>query len=88
MEIAETVDARKQRYGRAETLRLLDGVRTLIAVKGRSVTRVDLGRDRPGDDELASMMLGPTGNLRAPTVRSGGVLLVGFHPESWSEVFA
>jgi hypothetical protein len=29
-------------------------------------------------------MLGPTGNLRAPTARSGERLFVGFHPEEYA----
>ena len=31
-------------------------------------------------------LLGPTGNLRAPTARVGKTLVVGFNPEVYSEV--
>ena len=34
-------------------------------------------------DEAIDAMLGPTGNLRAPTIRSGKTLLVGFHEETY-----
>ena len=37
-------------------------------------------------DEAIDAMLGPTGNLRAPTVRSGKTLLVGFNEEQYNEV--
>ena len=30
-------------------------------------------------------MLGPTGNLRAPTIRSGSTLLVGFNEAQYEE---
>jgi hypothetical protein len=50
--------------------------------------RVDLVEERPGDDALAALLLGPTGNLRAPTVRVGETLLVGFHPEVYGRFFA
>ena len=33
-------------------------------------------------------MLGPTGNLRAPTVRCAGTLLVGFNEEQFAAVLA
>ena len=33
-------------------------------------------------------MLGPTGNLRAPTVRSGKTLLVGFNEEKYAAVLS
>ena len=33
-------------------------------------------------------MLGPTGNLRAPTVRAGATLVVGFNEDAYVDVFA
>ncbi len=32
-------------------------------------------------------MLGPTGNLRAPTIRTGATVLVGFNEEVYRKVF-
>lgn len=40
-------------------------------------------KDPPDDATLLSHMLGPTGNLRAPTIRSGKTLLVGFNEEAY-----
>lgn len=37
--------------------------------------------------ELVNKMLGPTGNLRAPTIVVGDVLLVGFNEETFSNLF-
>ncbi|MCA9299453.1 MAG: hypothetical protein KDA28_10320 [Phycisphaerales bacterium] len=42
-------------------------------------------KDAPDDATLASALLGPTGNLRAPTIKVGSRMLVGFHEESWSD---
>ena len=36
--------------------------------------------------EVVEAMLGPTGNLRAPTIRKGKTLLVGFHEEVFERV--
>ncbi len=43
-------------------------------------------KNRPDDDTLLAQMLGPTGNLRAPTIRKGKTLLVGFHEETYASV--
>jgi hypothetical protein len=54
--------------------------------KGRTVSRVDLKPERPDDDALAALLLGPTGNLRAPTLRLGRILLVGFNADMYAGV--
>ena len=54
--------------------------RRLIAAKGKKVTRVDLA-DQPSDDEIATLMLGPTGNMRAPTLRIGETIVVGYNED-------
>lgn len=50
------------------------------------LVHIDLKKERPGDDELKKLLLGPTGNLRAPTLRRGKTLLVGFSAEAYEEV--
>jgi arsenate reductase-like glutaredoxin family protein len=40
----------------------------------------------PDDDTLAAHILGPTGNLRAPTIRKGKTLLVGFSDDAYRQV--
>lgn len=55
--------------------------------KGKKVVDVDLKAGRPGSDELVKLMLGPSGNLRAPTARRGKTMLVGFNDEAYSSVF-
>jgi arsenate reductase-like glutaredoxin family protein len=37
--------------------------------------------------ELVEAMLGPTGNLRAPTIRKGKTVLVGFNEELFEKIF-
>jgi len=45
-------------------------------------------KDAPAVDELASMLLGPTGNLKAPTLKSGPTMLVGFNAEMYETALA
>ena len=44
-------------------------------------------KDAPGMDELAKVVLGPTGNLRAPAVRTGKSWLIGFNEEAYDGRF-
>lgn len=80
------MDATKQRMGREEALQLLDGVKTLIAARGQKVVTHDLVKQRPPDDELLALMMGPTGNLRAPTVRVGSTLMIGFNEAAYRKL--
>ena len=60
----------------------------LVVAKGKKVVEIDLKKDRQDDDELTKLMLGPTGNLRAPTMKVGKTVLVGFNEDAYSETFA
>ena len=57
---------------------LLKGMNTLLVAKGKKVT--------PDDSSLTSLLLGPTGNLRAPTMKVGKTVMVGFNSEVFEEV--
>jgi arsenate reductase-like glutaredoxin family protein len=45
-----------------------------------------MGKDRPDDDTLLRHMLGPTGNLRAPVIRKGKRLFVGFNEDAYADL--
>ena len=59
----------------------------LVAAKGKKVTTLDLHSAPPADDVLAGLMLGPTGNLRAPIMRVGQTILVGYNDQAITDVF-
>ena len=59
----------------------------LVAAKGKKVTTIDLQSAPPADDVLAGLMLGPTGNLRAPVMRVGQTILVGYNDQAFTEIF-
>ena len=54
--------------------------------KGKKVIHLDLRKDKPAKSELLDLLLGPTGNLRAPTVRKGRTLLVGFDEATYKDI--
>ena len=57
----------------------------MIVAKGKKVDTFKPG-SKPGDD-VVTAMLGPTGNLRAPAIRTGKTWLIGFHEDAFSERF-
>lgn len=54
-------------------------------MKGKKVTRFRM-KDKPAEADLLKVMLGATGNLRAPVVKRGKTVLVGFNQEVYEEI--
>jgi arsenate reductase-like glutaredoxin family protein len=84
--VTTTVAAVKTKYGPREALELLKDAHRFIAIKGKKVVIFDLKNERPDDETLLGHLLGPTGNLRAPTARIGRTLVVGFNEEAYRQV--
>ncbi len=80
------MDARKQTIKGGQALGVLAGVDELYAAKGKRVVHVDLRKGKPDRAVLLGFLLGPTGNLRAPTLRKGRTLLVGFDESTYKQV--
>ena len=81
------MDARKVPLKQKEALAMLADVDEIYSAKGKRLTHVDLKKERPSNETLLSLMLGPTGNLRAPTLRVGRTLLVGFDQATYDKMF-
>jgi arsenate reductase-like glutaredoxin family protein len=81
-EVVETVPA-SRKLGRDRALELLDMASKVIVAKGKKLREFDTTSD--DRDEIADAMLGPTGNLRAPTAVVGKTVLVGFNEERYLE---
>ena len=80
------VDAKKTTLKEAEALALVREVDEIYASKGKQVAHLDLRKEKPDKAALLGLLLGPTGNLRAPTLRKGRTLLVGFDEVSYAAV--
>jgi hypothetical protein len=74
--VREERNSRKEPLSDEEARALLALVKTVRIAKGRKVVEKAAGDTTPDD------LKGPTGNFRAPMVRKGETLLVGFHEES------
>lgn len=82
------MDAKKAVLKGPEALALARAAQQLYVAKGKKIVHVDLKRDAPDDATLLGLMLGPTGNLRAPTVRHGKTLIVGFDAATYAGLLA
>ena len=80
------MDAKKRTIKGDQALRVLAGVDELYAAKGKRVVHVDLRKGKADRAALLALLLGPTGNLRAPTLRKGRTLLVGFDESTYRQV--
>lgn len=82
--MGETVTANKTKLGAAEALALARKATTIVAAKGKKVETLAVkGAD---DAAILALLLGPTGNLRAPAAVVGRTLVVGFNPAAYAEV--
>ncbi len=84
--VARQVDSGKAPIRGEAALDVTRGVDALWVAKGKKVVHVDLRTARPSRVELLRLLLGPTGGLRAPTLRVGRTLLVGFNEEAYAAV--
>ena len=85
VEIKEQVDARKHRIAPNEAVRLAREAHKLWVARGKGIRFFDMKQEPPSDAELKKLLIGPSGNLRAPTIRRGKAMLVGFHPDAYAE---
>lgn len=83
---SQQVDAKKNKKGPDDALALASNADTLYATKGKKVIRLDLKKDKPSKEELLALMIGPSGNLRAPTIVKGKTLFVGFDEQTFTEL--
>lgn len=81
--IKETIPA-SRKLGRDRALELVAAAKRVIVAKGKKVSDFDPTKDEV--DTIADAMLGPTGNLRAPTLVVGKTVVVGFNDERYQQL--
>jgi len=81
IEPKEVVSASKK-LGQAQAAELVRQAAKVIVAKGKAVKEYTGGKPSA---EVIGALLGPTGNLRAPALRVGKTLLVGFSEEVYRE---
>jgi len=71
----------KTRIGAEEAMGLARQASTVVVARGQKIVVFDMAKDSPADEELSAAILGRSGTLRAPAVRSGDTLLIGYNAE-------
>jgi len=79
-EVLAERNARKSPLSEDEARQLIAAVDRVLVAKGRKI--VELASAEATPDHLK----GPTGNYRAPIVRRGDTLLVGFHQQALEDL--
>jgi arsenate reductase-like glutaredoxin family protein len=82
IEPRETVLASKK-LGKKDAAAIAKAASKVIVAKGKKVSEFKPGGKATSD--VIEAMLGPTGNLRAPTLKSGKTVLVGFNEEVYGD---
>jgi len=73
------VDAKKRSYPGEEAWQVIAGADKVVVAAGNKI--LEFSPQTADRDEFLKKITGPSGNLRAPTLKIGGVYYVGFHPE-------
>ena len=81
--INEVVDARKKQIDAPKAWSLLNKAKNITTAKGKKIQRWNPGVDDKAD--ILKHVLGPSGNLRAPTYRIGDNFVVGFNAELYGK---
>ncbi len=80
-------DARKKRYDAEAVREVLKGVDEIYSMKGKKFIHLRLAKDKPSQEEVNAAILGPYGTLRAPALRKGRTLIVGFDEATYDKLF-
>jgi arsenate reductase-like glutaredoxin family protein len=79
-------DARKVALVESDALALVAQVNDLYVTRGTKVIHIDLKTERPDDESLLGLLIGPSGKLRAPTLRIGKTMIVGYDQATYETV--
>jgi hypothetical protein len=83
IEVKELVPA-SRKLGKADAAKMAKAASKVFVAKGKKVSEFKGGS---AGKEIIEAMLGPTGNLRAPTIRKGKTVIVGFNEDLFNDIF-
>ena len=79
------VDARKEKKDPDAAWQILGNAESITAAKGKKIQVFNPGTD--GKADILKAVMGPSGNLRAPTLQIGDQFIVGFNADLYDERF-
>ena len=84
LEAEERTDARKEKLEADAVWDLMGSAERIVVAKGKSVET--FAPDEDDRDAILKAVLGRSGSLRAPTVKTGDVFFVGYNDALYSDV--
>jgi arsenate reductase-like glutaredoxin family protein len=81
---AQEIVPASRKLGRNDAKQLASTAKKITVAKGKKIVSFAGGKNV--SDETIDSMLGPTGNLRAPTIVSGSQILVGYNEDVYEKV--
>mgnify|MGYP001593057319 FL=1 len=81
---AQEIIPASRKLGRGDAKELATAAQKITVSKGKKNSSFSGGK--MVSDEAIDSMLGPTGNLRAPTIVSGNQVLVGYNEDIYTEI--
>ena len=81
--VENTVDCKKHPLKPDDLVERLSTVDRVLITRGRKLLELDPTSDR---EEIVSIAIGRSGNLRAPSLQKGGLLIVGFDEGAYQEL--
>lgn len=78
MDIVEEHNAGKAPYKQEAVVELLNEVDKVVVTSGKKILEYE---EVQGNEEMMKKIMGRSGNLRAPSLRIGSVLYVGYNEE-------
>ncbi len=85
IQISEEISASKK-LGKSEAESLLDKALKIIILKGKKTNFFDIKNEKKAS--IIPFMLGPTGNLRAPTIIYKNLIIIGFNEDKFNDIFS
>ncbi len=65
---------------------VLTGVSDVYSTKSRKVIHLNIKKENPAREDVLALLMGRSGTLRAPVVKRGKALIVGFDEETYAKV--
>lgn len=82
--VKEVVSANKTAIVPDEAMEILRSMEELHVTKGTRVLDINLQEQALSDADLKALIIGPSGKLRAPAIKTGKKLIVGFDEQMYS----
>lgn len=83
--IVEVLDARKNKLDAGRAWEKVENATSLTVAKGKKILEFNEIADK--HDDVLKNIMGPSGNLRAPTLKIGNSYVVGFNLELYTKSF-